>query len=45
MKFLPFGGPAGPPKYYQALLKVGVENGTPTTIELIALHALPGPGK
>ena len=39
------GGPAGPPKYYQALLKVGVENGTPTTIELIALHALPEPSK
>ncbi|HWS86532.1 MAG TPA: hypothetical protein VN282_06195, partial [Pyrinomonadaceae bacterium] len=37
------GGPAGPPKYYQALLKVGVENGTPTTIELISLHALPEP--
>ncbi|MBV9929121.1 MAG: hypothetical protein JOZ96_29185 [Acidobacteria bacterium] len=37
------GGAAGPPKYYQALLKVGVENGTPTTIELIALHALPEP--
>jgi len=39
------GGPAGPPKYYQALLKVGVENGTPTTIELIALHPLPAPGQ
>ena len=37
------GGAAGPPKYYQALLKVGVENGTPTTIELISLHALPEP--
>ena len=39
------GGPAGPPKYYQALLKVGVENGTPTTIELISLHAPPEPGR
>ena len=39
------GGPAGPPKYYQALLKVGVENGTPTTIELISLHALPEPSQ
>jgi hypothetical protein len=39
------GGPAGPPKYYQALLKVGVENGTPTTIELLSLHALPEPGQ
>ncbi|MBV8857989.1 MAG: hypothetical protein JOZ02_13735 [Acidobacteria bacterium] len=37
------GGPNGPPKYYQALLKVGVENGTPTTIELLSLHALPEP--
>lgn len=32
--------PDAPPKYYQALLKVGVENGTPTTITLIALHPL-----
>lgn len=39
------GGPAGPPKYYQALLRVGVENGTPTTIELISLHALPEPSQ
>jgi hypothetical protein len=34
------GGKDGPPKYYQVLLKVGVENGTPTTITLVALHAL-----
>lgn len=34
------GGGEGPPKYYQALLKVGVENGTPTTITLVALHPL-----
>jgi hypothetical protein len=34
------GGEEGPPKYYQALLKVGVENGTPTTITLVALHPL-----
>ncbi|HJQ30859.1 MAG TPA: hypothetical protein VJ866_01695 [Pyrinomonadaceae bacterium] len=39
------GGAAGPPRYYQALLKVGVENGTPTTIELISLHALPEPSQ
>lgn len=39
------GGAAGPPKYYQALLKVGVENGTPTTIELLSLHALPEPSQ
>ena len=30
------GGQNAPPKYYQALLKVGVENGTPTTITLVA---------
>ncbi len=30
------------PRYYQALLKVGVENGTPTTITLLALHPLGG---
>jgi hypothetical protein len=34
------GGQAPPPKYYQALLKVGVENGTPTTITLVALRAI-----
>ncbi len=34
------GGKDGPPRYYQALLKVGVENGTPTTITLVALHPL-----
>lgn len=38
------GGPDGqPPKYYQALLKVEVENGTPTTITLLSLRALPAP--
>jgi hypothetical protein len=33
---------AGPttPKYYQALLKVGVENGIPTTISLVSIHEL-----
>lgn len=35
-----FGGGAGARKYYQALLKVGVENGIPTTIALVALHEL-----
>ncbi|HYG11696.1 MAG TPA: hypothetical protein VD835_17245 [Pyrinomonadaceae bacterium] len=39
------GGQNAPPKYYQALLKVEVENGTPTTITLITLRALPEPGK
>ncbi|HEY0080759.1 MAG TPA: hypothetical protein VGB73_19310 [Pyrinomonadaceae bacterium] len=34
------GGAGAPPRYYQALLKVGVENGTPTTITLLALHPL-----
>lgn len=34
-----------PPKYYQALLKVEVENGTPTTITLLSLRALPETGK
>lgn len=30
----------GNPKYYQALLKVGVENAIPTTIDLITIHPL-----
>jgi hypothetical protein len=29
-----------PPKYYQALLRVGVVNGTPTTITLVALRPI-----
>ncbi len=32
----------GPPKYYQALLKVGVENAIPTTISLLTIHELRG---
>jgi len=28
-------------RYFQALLKVGVENGIPTTISILALHELP----
>lgn len=39
------GGQNAPPKYYQALLKVAVENGTPTTITLLSLRALPTPGR
>ncbi len=39
------GGQNAPPKYYQALLKVHVENGTPTTITLLSLRALPEAGK
>jgi hypothetical protein len=30
----------GSPRYFQALLKVGVENGIPTTISILALHEL-----
>jgi hypothetical protein len=29
-----------PPKYFQALLKVGVDNGIPTTVSVMALHQL-----
>ena len=39
------GGKNAPPKYYQALLKVEVEHGTPTTITLLSLRALPEAGK
>ena len=31
----------GSPHYFQALLRVGVENGIPTTISILALHELP----
>lgn len=34
------GGNSGPPKYYQALLKVAVDNGIPTTISLLSVHEL-----
>lgn len=33
-------GPAGPPKYYQVLLKVDVDNGIPTTSSILAIHKL-----
>ncbi|MCI0491172.1 MAG: hypothetical protein L0229_31670 [Blastocatellia bacterium] len=33
-------GPSGPPRYYQALLKVAVDNGIPTTISLLSVHEL-----
>ncbi len=39
------GGQNAPPKYYQALLKVEVQNGTPTTITLLSLRALPEAGQ
>ncbi|HVF89013.1 MAG TPA: hypothetical protein VNH22_03025 [Blastocatellia bacterium] len=29
-----------PPRYFQALIKVGVENGIPTTISILAMHEL-----
>ena len=31
---------AGAPRFFQALLKVGVENGIPTTISVLALHEM-----
>ncbi len=31
---------SGPPKYYQALLRVAVDNGIPTTISLLTVHEL-----
>jgi hypothetical protein len=34
------GDPTSPPKYYQALLKVAVDNGMPTTISLVTVHEL-----
>jgi hypothetical protein len=37
------GGQNASPKYYQALLKVEVENGTPTKITLLSLRSLPEP--
>jgi hypothetical protein len=30
----------GPPKYYQALLKVDVDNGIPTTVTILSVHPL-----
>ena len=39
------GGEKPPPKYYQALLKVQVENGTPTTITLLSLRELSETGQ
>jgi len=33
-------GEDGPPKYYQALLKVDIDNGIPTTVTIISLHPL-----
>ncbi|MCI0339455.1 MAG: hypothetical protein L0226_17925 [Acidobacteria bacterium] len=39
-RLLLMGGKSGAPKYYQALLKAGVDNGIPTTISLVSVHAL-----
>ena len=36
-----FSARGNPPKYYQALLKVAVENGMPTTITLLSLREIP----
>lgn len=33
-------GEDGPPNYYQALLRVDVDNGIPTTVTIVALHPL-----
>jgi hypothetical protein len=33
-------GKDGPPKYYQVLLKVGVDNGIPTTVSILSVHPL-----
>lgn len=33
-------GEDGPPKYYQVLLKVKVDNGIPTTVSMLAIHSL-----
>jgi hypothetical protein len=30
----------GPPRYYQVLLKVAVDNGIPTTVSLLTVHPL-----
>ena len=38
-----FGGSEGPPKYYQALLKVDVDNGIPTKMTLLTIHSLQSP--
>jgi hypothetical protein len=37
-------GQGSPPRYFQALLKVGVENGIPTTISILSLHELVSSG-
>jgi len=34
-----------PPKYYQALLRVAVDNGIPTTISLLSVHELHAPAE
>lgn len=33
-------GPSGPPKYYQVLLKVDVDNGIPITASILTIHKL-----
>jgi len=38
------GGRSGPPRYYQALLKVDVVNGVSTTISIVSIHQLGAAG-
>jgi hypothetical protein len=44
-RLLQMGAGGGRPKHYQALLKVGVENGIPTTISLLSVHELRQPAR
>lgn len=37
------GAGGNPPRYYQAILKVGVDNGIPTTITLVSIHEIRNP--
>ncbi len=39
------GGPEGPPKYYQALLKVRVENSFPTKVSIVTVRELQANGQ
>jgi hypothetical protein len=44
-KLLAMSGNSGSPRYYQALLKAGVDNGIPTTITLVSLRELRNSGQ
>jgi len=39
-RLLQLSGSTSPPKYYQAMLRVAVDHGMPTTISLISVHEL-----